>query len=187
MRDPAIAQKLSAVSNGAQKKTISKLLEGLAPQNEQLNAILEKRKQGYVETPGRLDPGREIFKKTCAPCHRVGNEGRDFAPNLDGVGNRGLDRLIEDILDPNRNVDVAFRSTTIVTRKGKVTTGLLRPGTGQRLVLVDREGREISIPVADVARKQPSRLSPMPADFSETFSEQDLRDLLTYLLSLRSS
>ncbi|MEE3180759.1 MAG: c-type cytochrome, partial [Planctomycetota bacterium] len=167
LRAPAIAQKLSAVSAEAQKKMISKLLEGLDPDNEQLNAILEKRKQGYIETPGRLDPGRELFKKTCAPCHRVGKEGRDFAPNLDGVGNRGLDRLIEDILDPNRNVDVAFRSTTVVTRKGKVATGLLRPGTGQRLVLVDREGREISIPLADVARKQPSRLSPMPANFSE--------------------
>ena len=187
LRDPAIAQKLSAASDEAQKKTISKLLEGLAPRNEQLNAILEKRKQGYIEAPGRLGPGRELFKKTCAPCHRVGNEGRDFAPNLDGVGNRGLDRLIEDILDPNRNVDVAFRSTTIVTRKGQVITGLLRPGTGQRLVLVDREGREISIPAAEVARKQPSRLSPMPANLSETLSKQDLRDLLTYLLSLRSA
>ena len=98
-----------------------------------------------------------------------------------------LDRLIEDILDPNRNVDVAFRSTTIVTRKGQVTTGLLRPGKGQRLVLIDSQGREISVPVADVARKLPSRLSPMPANFSETLAEEQFRDLLSYLLSLRSS
>ena len=125
--------------------------------------------------------------KTCAPCHRVGTEGRDFAPHLDGVGNRGLDRLIEDILDPNRNVDVAFRSTTVVTRKGKVYTGLLRPAQGSRLILVDSQGRELSVALSDIARREPSRLSPMPANFSETLSPEQFRDLLSYLLSLRSS
>ena len=187
LREAAIAQKLSALSDEKQKKTIKKLLEDLGSGNQQLEAVLAKRKQSYLAARGRPDIGKELFRKTCSPCHKIGKEGRDFAPNLDGIGNRGLDRLIEDILDPNRNVDVAFRSTTIVTRKGKVTTGLLRPGTGQRLVLVDREGREIAVPLADIARKQPSRLSPMPANFSETLSEQELRDLLTYLLSLRSS
>ena len=187
LREAAIAQKLSALSDEKQKKTIKKLLEDLGSGNQQLEAVLAKRKQSYLAARGRPDIGKELFRKTCSPCHKIGKEGRDFAPNLDGIGNRGLDRLIEDILDPNRNVDVALRSTTIVTRKGKVTTGLLRPGTGQRLVLVDREGREIAVPLADIARKQPSRLSPMPANFSETLSEQELRDLLTYLLSLRSS
>ena len=34
-------------------------------------------------------------------------------PQLDGVGTRGLERLIEDVLDPNRNVDPAFRASHV--------------------------------------------------------------------------
>ena len=187
LRLPAVSQNLAAVTDDAQREKIRGLVGELPPESERLARILEKRKREYITAPGQAGAGREVFKKTCSPCHRVGTEGREFAPNLDGVGNRGLDRLIEDILDPNRNVDVAFRSTTLVTRKGQVITGLLRPGNGQRLVLVDRQGREVSVPLADVARKQPSRLSPMPENFSETLTEEQFRDLLSYLLSLRSS
>lgn len=184
---PSIAQKLSAVTNGAQKKKIEVLVSELPSASERLDEIMEKRKQSYIDNSGKVGPGREIFQKTCSACHKVGEEGREFAPNLDGAGNRGLDRLIEDILDPNRNVDVAFRSTTIVTRKGQVYSGLLRPGDGKRVVLVDSQGKEVSVPQASVARRAPSRLSPMPANFSETLGEEQFRDLLSYLLSLRSS
>ena len=187
LRAPGISQNLSAIASASQKKKIAELVAGLPPQSATMAALLETRKQDYLGVAGRPGPGRELFMKTCAPCHRVGTEGRDFAPHLDGVGNRGLDRLIEDILDPNRNVDVAFRSTTVVTRKGKVYTGLLRPAQGSRLVLVDSQGRELSVALSDIARREPSILSPMPANFSETLSPEQFRDLLSYLLSLRSS
>ena len=36
---------------------------------------------------------------------------QEIAPHLDGIGNRGLERLLEDVLDPNRNVDQLFRAT----------------------------------------------------------------------------
>ena len=74
-----------------------------------------------------------------------------------------------------------------MTRKGKVYTGLLRPAQGSRLILVDSQGRELSVALSDIARREPSRLSPMPANFSETLSPEQFRDLLSYLLSLRSS
>ena len=187
LRLPAVSQNLAAVTDDAQREKIKDLVGELPPESERFAGILEKRKREYILRAGRLGPGREIFQKTCSACHRVGGEGREYAPNLDGVGNRGLDRLIEDILDPNRNVDVAFRSTTIVTRKGQVYSGLPRPTDGKRVVLIDSQGREISVPLDSVARRTPSRLSPMPANFSETLGEEQFRDMLSYLLSLRSS
>ena len=183
MAVPGIAQNLSAVTSDQQKKMVAELLADLPPERERREEIIEKRKQDYVSGTGRPVPGLELFKKACSPCHRGGKEGRDFAPNLDGVGNRGLDRLVEDILDPNRNVDVAFRSTTIVTRKGQVHTGLLRPADGQRLVLVDYQGREIAVALADVARRQPSMLSPRPATFSASLSADQRSELHHNLLS----
>ena len=67
LREAAIAQKLSALSDEKQKKTIKKLLEDLGSGNQQLEAVLAKRKQSYLAARGRPDIGKELFRKTCSP------------------------------------------------------------------------------------------------------------------------
>src|SRR5688572_20144417 len=68
---------------------------------------------------------RAIFAKSiCANCHKIGDIGKTIRPALDGIGNRGLDRLLEDMLDPSRNVDMAFRTVTIETDGAKSSWGL---------------------------------------------------------------
>ena len=50
---------------------------------------------------------QQTFEKSCANCHQIANKGgrRQLDPNFDGIGIRGIDRFLEDTLDPNRNVD----------------------------------------------------------------------------------
>src|ERR1700704_3652253 len=62
--------------------------------------------------------GKQIFTKNCAICHKLGDEGAKIGPQLDGIGIRGVARVMEDVLDPNRNVDQSFRTTTLVTTNG---------------------------------------------------------------------
>ena len=62
LREAAIAQKLSALSDEKQKKTIKKLLEDLGSGNQQLEAVLAKRKQSYLAARGRPDIGKELFR-----------------------------------------------------------------------------------------------------------------------------
>ena len=42
-----------------------------------------------------------------------GGKGNRIAPQLDGIGSRGLERLLEDTLDPRRIVDQAFRTSVL--------------------------------------------------------------------------
>ena len=64
---------------------------------------------------------------------------------LDGIGVRGVDRLLEDILDPNRNVDQAFRTTQLALKDGQLIAGLLLREEGEVLVLADAQGKEVRI------------------------------------------
>ena len=185
LRRAGVSQKLAGSASVAQKKRVDSIVAELPDDDARLVELIAGRRGSYMTRGGAAAKGRELFVETCAPCHRVGDVGKSFAPNLDGIGSRGLDRVLEDVLAPNRNVDVAFRATTIVTTKGRVLTGLLRPSDGARLLLVDGEGKELSIPEDDVASKTPSTFSPMPANLGETFGDDQLRDLLAYLLSLR--
>ena len=120
-----------------------------------------------------------------ALCHQVAGKGKKVGPNLDGIGNRGLARLAEDILAPNRNVDVAFRTTTVVTTKGKVYNGLSKGLDGARLILIDGKGKQVSIPSAEIDEQLVSRRSPMPDNFGSVLTDQQLRDIFAWLLSLR--
>ena len=64
-----------------------------------------------------------------------------MGPQLDGIGSRGLDRLLEDIIDPNRNVDQNFRVTNLALQNGQVVSGLLLREEGDVLVLADAQGQ----------------------------------------------
>ena len=46
------------------------------------------------------------------------------------------------MLDPNRNVDQAFRSTTLVLKNGQIVSGLVLREEGEVIVLADAQGKE---------------------------------------------
>ena len=126
-----------------------------------------------------------MFDQNCRACHQLGGQGGLVGPQLTGIGNRGTERLCEDILDPNQNVDHAFRQTRIATKDGEELAGLMRREEGDLLVLVDPAGKEFSVKKSAVTERHESELSLMPDTFGETLSTGDFHHLLAYLLSQR--
>jgi putative heme-binding domain-containing protein len=108
-------------------------------------------------------------------------------PQLDGVGIRGLDRILEDMLDPNRNVDQAFRASILALKNGQVLSGLVVDSEGEFIALADAQGKESRIPKSDVDEQTLSKLSPMPANVPELVTESEFYDLVAYLLSQREA
>jgi putative heme-binding domain-containing protein len=104
-------------------------------------------------------------------------------PQLDGVGKRTQERLLEDILLPNRNVDHAFRTSTLLLEDGRVVVGLVRNETDDALTLVDGEGKEQTIPIADITERKQNTQSVMPGNFHEALDDNALQSLLAYLKS----
>ncbi|MDA0284366.1 MAG: c-type cytochrome, partial [Planctomycetota bacterium] len=185
LTQPTVEPKLKALNDESINGQLASLLAELPDENVEQQKLIDARQKAFFNETASVEIGVSLFRKNCAVCHQVAGQGKQIGPNLDGIGNRGLSRLIEDLLAPNRNVDVAFRATTIVTLQGKVLTGLVRRIDGDRLILVDGKGAEVAVPVDSIDEKVPSKLSPMPANFVESLSEPDFRHLVTYLLSLR--
>ena len=113
----------------------------------------------------------------------MGNEGALVGPQLDGIGQRGLERLCEDILDPNRNVDRAFRASLVTLKDGEVISGLFRREEGQVVVLADAAGKEVTIPKSKIVERRETETSLMPENFGEVLSRQDFVNLMALLLS----
>ena len=127
-----------------------------------------------------------MFTKHCAACHQVAGKGTVVGPQLDGIGGRGLERIIEDVLDPNRNVDVAFRTTTLRLDDGRVLSGLFRRADGAQLVFADTQGKEFTVAKDEINQEQKTALSLMPANVPEIVPAEEFNDLVGWLLSQRA-
>lgn len=185
LQNVATRNRIQAANPPDWEARITRLTRNLPPNDEARDQLIAQRRGAYDSN--HVDPieGQRLFRLNCAPCHQIAGEGGLVGPQLTGVGNRGLDRLCEDILDPNRNVDKAFRQTLLTLNGGDVVAGLLRREEGNLLVLADGTGKEFSVRKADVAQRSESDVSLMPDNFGEAISPTDFNDLMAYLLTQR--
>ena len=185
LQDSNILARIEVLKTENYKARIESLTADLPPHSEEIRRLIETRRQQLVRVSHSLENGAEVYTKKCAACHQLKGKGALVGPQLDGLGNRGSDRIIEDILDPNRNVDVAFRSTTVVTTAGKVLTGLFRREQGDSMIFADNQGKEFSVPKSEIDEQSKTAISLMPENLAQSISEQEFYDLVSYLLTIR--
>jgi len=166
---------------------LAELTRDLPAADEAIRQQIERVAAIHGQGKASVDTGRGLFNKVCAQCHRLGGFGPAIGPQLDGIGQRGSERLLEDLLDPSRNVDEAFRLTTVVTTDGRAISGLKLRDDGGDLVLADTLGKEIRVPAAEIDETSVSRLSPMPANVAELVGEENVPHLLEFLLRQRTA
>lgn len=181
----SVATQLESLSDETIKNRFASIRSRTPEDSNHLQKLIQQRQKEFRPNEAFIQPGMEIFRKNCATCHSVNGEGKKIGPQLDGVGNRGLERILEDVLAPNRNIDVAFRSHTYLMEDGKIYSGLFRRTEGEATVIANQKGEEISISTADIAAEKVSPLSIMPENWGELISPEDFNKLLNFLLSQR--
>lgn len=126
--------------------------------------------------------GRGVFDSTCGRCHRLFGEGGEVGPELTGADRGNLFYLLENIVDPNATVAEDFRAVTVVTRRGRVLSGILVEDAGDRLAIRTIEERVV-LPKRDVVTVEKSDLSMMPEGLLDRLDPEDVCDLVAYLQS----
>lgn len=187
LQEAIVAERLRKANVEDIDEQLKQLTAGLPPADERIKQLLSVRRDGFGEAKADAELGKAVFQKTCAACHRLSGAGGKVGPDLDGVGLRGIERLLEDMLDPSRNVDQAFRSTQINTADGQTISGLFLRNEGAVLVLADAQGKEIRIAESDVEERALTALSPMPRNVADLLPEADFYNLLAYLLQQRQT
>jgi putative heme-binding domain-containing protein len=182
LRERTVETRL-AKHNGPWKKDLADLTKGIPDADagalERIRQVTATFKTATLDT----EKGKAVFQKQCATCHQISGQGARIGPQLDGVGIRGAERLLEDILDPSRNVDQAFRTTVLSLKDGKVVSGLLLREEGKTLILADANGKEVRVDSDQVEERSASPLSPMPANILDQVGKEDLAQLIGFLLA----
>ena len=186
LQEKAVLERLKASNLPGWEKQVAELTKGLPPADQRLAELIKKRASGFASAKPDKVEGAKLFTKHCAACHKIGDQGGKIAPQLDGIGVRGLERLLEDVLDPNRNVDQAFRARSISTSDDRTITALMLRVEGEVLVVADLEGKEKRIPLKEITLNRETMLSAMPANFSDVVPEADFYHIVAYLLDQKA-
>lgn len=150
---------------------------------DELVALTDKKLSGRD-----FDHGRTMFAQAnCFGCHRFNNEGGSMGPDLSAVSGRfGPRDLIESIVEPSKVISDQYVATIFETTDGKVVTGRIVNASGDTIFvntnMLDPNLQE-KLDRRKVESMKPSPISMMPADLLSTFKEEEILDLLAYLLS----
>jgi putative heme-binding domain-containing protein len=181
----SVRDKLLAVRPRAADE-IARLTANLSPNAGHLQKIAQERQATFPAAQASAETGGKLFQIHCAVCHNIAGQGGRVGPELDGIGHRGLERLCEDVLDPNRNVDRVFRYSLVNLKNGSTLAGLYRREEGAVLIFTDAAGKDLAVNKDDVASRTESESSLMPEVFADLLTPADFHHLMAFLLSQTS-
>ncbi len=143
----------------------------------------------HLAEGGDVNRGKAVFfgqKAACGGCHAAANLGGRVGPDLSKIGGIRSGRdLLEAILYPSASFARDFRPVVIETTAGKVFTGVVSRQSTEAIFLKTADLKELRIPRASIESMADSNLSIMPKGIETTLSEQELRDLMAYLMALK--
>jgi putative heme-binding domain-containing protein len=150
---------------------------------DELAALVERGlRQRY------FDRGRRLFGEAqCFACHRFDNEGGAQGPDLTLASGRFSVRdLLESIVEPSKEISDQYAAVVITTIDGKIVTGRIVNHEGDVMSVMDNmlDPSDLTkVKASRVESIEKSKVSMMPEGLLDSFHEDEILDLVAYLLS----
>ena len=139
--------------------------------------------QAALKLAGDPRRGSAVFAKHCATCHRLNGVGKAIGPDLVGVRSKTPDAILTSILDPSREVAASYLNYVVVTKDGRVATGLLIGESPTAITLRRAEAAEDIVPRADIEELTSTGKSLMPEGMEQQIDHQSMADLIQFLMT----
>lgn len=163
-------------------KALVKLLNA---SEEEQTAQLEKMLATLPE--GDVRRGHEVFmskKAACQSCHKLGYGGGRLGPDLTNIARvRNRRDLLEALMFPSASIVRGYEPVSAELNDGRVISGIITSESGEEIVLSQDAQKTHHIARSDIASIQPSNVSPMPNGLSTLLTQQEIADLISFLLS----
>ena len=139
--------------------------------------------ESILKLPGDLARGKTLSAR-CIMCHRVGEAGVDYGPDLAGwVSNQGVEAFLKAVINPSESIALGFEGERVPLKDGREVHGILLSAsdpltvqsTGGIVQMIPREQLD--------KRTQPLRRSLMLSAAELSLTDQDLADIAAYMKS----
>jgi putative heme-binding domain-containing protein len=174
--------------------------QGVGMTDEEIWQIIAYLRSVQVRSPaktlGTALNGKKLFygDANCSTCHMFEGKGGRVGPDLSSVGiSRTVESLVESVRDPSRRLAWGlteptkefaqrYETVTVLTPDGKEIKGITLNEDSFSLQVMDTAERIHLFDKDKLRSIKKSRQSLMPAYDPATLSDQDLNDIIAYLL-----
>lgn len=150
---------------------------------EKQQQIAAFKKRFTLEAIRRSDraAGRTLFQKTCANCHRIFDAGGKIGPDITGSQRTNLDYLLQTLIDPSAAVNKDYQMQVLQTIDGRTITGLVVEES-KTAITIQTVNEKIVVPAGEIEARKLSPVSMMPDGLLQNLSNDQVRQLLAYLM-----
>jgi cytochrome c oxidase cbb3-type subunit III len=161
---------------------------------EKLNAIVQylrtlQGRQIDIKVPGNPKGGEALFfgRARCSECHMVNGKGGFIGSDLSLYGaDASAGQVRSVILDPDRNLPPQKKATTVVTQTGQKFTGMLKVEDNFSVSVQTMDGDFHFFQKSQLAHIDLGSQSLMPVNYGSMLSDEQINDLISYLLRVGS-
>ena len=134
---------------------------------------------------GNYANGHRLFmgKATCFTCHQIRGEGHAVGPDLSNTAHRDYASVLRDLEDPNATINPDAVAYQVTLKNGGSAVGTRIGETATELKLAAPGGQVTTVKKSEIAKTTALPVSLMPPGLLSVLSEQERKDLMTFLLS----
>ncbi len=149
-----------------------------------------------VRQSGDAAAGKQVFLSSptnCAACHQIqnvtpGTNAFQSGPDLTAVAaGLPLELIIESVIWPKRQIKEGFEMTRVLTDDGRTFSGYLTSDGNATVGLRDLATGKVRAIPTETIEDRVNKGTAMPSGFTNSLTRKELRDLITYLSSLKGS
>jgi cytochrome c oxidase cbb3-type subunit III len=159
--------------------------------------IRSVEKHASASATGNVVRGKELFYGTagCGTCHMINGKGGRFGPDLSSSGSsRSPEYLVESVRNPSRRLaqglsepmkdfSQEYETAKVVTADGVKLQGVILNEDSFTLQIMDMREQIHLLEKSKMQSYEKSRDSMMPAYDAKTLPENDLNDMVAFLLA----
>jgi putative heme-binding domain-containing protein len=127
--------------------------------------------------------GHEIFKGTCATCHRLMGEGASVGPDLTGSNRADLGYLLDNVLDPSAVIGKGYELNVFTMKDGRVLSGIMKEETSAGYKVAMPGGVELVLNKSEVSKREMLKISMMPEGQFDALGPEMAANLVAFLQS----
>ena len=139
-----------------------------------------------LKIKGNPNDGEVLFAKNCMTCHSIKGKGKNIGPDLTHIQQK-FDRaeLLDAIVNPSGGIVFGYESWLIKTNTDKQYFGFIVAENDQSITVKDLAGKSSTILMSSITSRSKQSKSLMPDPASLALTEQNLVDVMEYLLTLK--
>ena len=167
-------------------ENVGAMFAGRTPKNWTLDELSAATKTGLK---GRdFAQGRKVFSAAaCFTCHRFGNAGGMTGPDLTLSGGRYSPHdFLDQIINPSKVINEQFAPVIVTKNNGETFSGVVVNLNGDRVSIntdLSDPSQQVSIDRKEVKSMELSTVSPMPPMLLSMLTQEEILDLVAYVLS----